>query len=259
MDVGTVLDFVVSGIVWVSMPVKILFAFFILCFAAAAILVAKRGKRRLYKGREAWAAAHGLTYMSDEDSAMHERFGEFCGEFSMLNVGENRYAFNIMTGTWAGAEDKNDTLVGGRRNPEVCAFDYHYTLGSEQQRAHMTFSAVVVACPMPLKPLFISPEGFFDKFAEHVGAEEIHFESAEFNRAFHVKSSDKRWANALIDQRMMEFLLKMPRFHVEFSGTHIMVLSSQFSLEEFSSAIELACGIVARMPDYLVREQLGQN
>lgn len=40
------------------------------------------------------------------------------------------------------------------------------------------------------------------------GLRDIEFESEEFNRAFTVKCDDRRFANALIDGRMMAWLLE---------------------------------------------------
>ena len=51
-------------------------------------------------------------------------------------------------------------------------------------------------------------EGLFDRMAGALGFDDIDFESVEFSRRFHVKSSDKRFAYDLIDAGMMQFLLQ---------------------------------------------------
>jgi hypothetical protein len=177
-------------------------------------------------------------------------------EFSCLQEGHSRYGYNVMRGTWS--EPGDAPLPGGRTELPVCAFDYRYVTGSGKNQQTHTFSAVVVDSPIPLKPLLIRPENFFDKVAEFFGAEDINFESAEFSREFYVKSPDKRWAYDVISQRMMEFLLNVPRFHVQFAVTRIMVWrSSTFKTADFGSAVRLARGMLERLPDYLVKQQLG--
>lgn len=230
-------------------------AFFILVVAAVIVGgICYSSKRR--KDLAAWAAVNGLSFNPDKDSAMDARFGEF----SCLQEGHSRYAYNIMTGSWSDPGDKDAPLPDGLTELAVCAFDYQYVVGyGKNQQTHI-FSVVVADSPIPLQPLLIRPEGFFDKVAEFFGADEIKFESAEFSRKFFVKSPDKRWAYDVIDQRMMEFLLNVPQFHVQLSTTHIMAWrSSTFNPESFGSAIRLIRGMLVRMPDYLVQQQLGKS
>ena len=119
----------------------------------------------------AWATAHGLGFSPDRDSQMVYR----CPTFNCLTQGDNRYAYNIITGRLA--------------NRELRAFDYHYETYStdskgRRQTHHHSFSAVVLSSAVPLKPLFIRPEGFFDKVTEFFGFDDIDFESAAFSRKF---------------------------------------------------------------------------
>lgn len=235
--------------------VEILVGLFIVIVAVViAVGIFCSAQRR--KELAAWAAANGLSFSPASDSSMDVRFGEF----SCLDEGHDRYADSIMTGEWADPDDRNHPLPGsGLTGLAVCAFDYHYTTGSGKNQQTHSFSAVVAASPLPLEPLLIRPEGVFDKVAEFFGADDIDFESAEFSRQFFVKSPDKRWAYAVVDQRMMAFLLAVPRYHVQFTRTHIMAWgSSTFSAAEFGSAVRLIRGMLERLPDYLVRQQTGK-
>ena len=213
--------------------------------AAVAIVVVgfyMSAQRR--KELSAWAVTNGLSFSSGNDRGMENRFSDF----DCLRQGHSRYAYNVMSGMW--------TEPGDEARFSVCAFDYHYETGSGKNHHTYTFSAVVVASPIPLRPLFIRPEGFFDKVSEFFGADDIDFESAEFSREFYVKSPDKRWAYDVIHQRMMEFLMGEPRFHIQFSTRHIMAWrSSTFSAAEFGSAVRLIRGMLERMPGYVVRQQ----
>jgi hypothetical protein len=193
-----------------------------------------------------WGAAHGLAFSPAKDASMESRFPAF----SCLRTGDHRYAYNLLTGKWA--------------DRDYLSFDYQYETHSSSskggtQTQHHYFSAVVLSSPVPLKPLSIRPEGLFDKLAEFFGFEDIHFESAEFSRTFHVKSPDKKWAYDVIHQRTMEFMLGMPRFSLQFEGhSAIAWRHSTFKTQDFEQAAEMIKGILDRLPDYLVQQQMSQ-
>ena len=96
-----------------------------------------------------------------------------------------------------------------------------------------------------------------DKVSEFVGFDDIDFESAEFSRKFYVKSHDKRWAYDIIHPLMMEYLLAMPVFTIQFDLNRIMAHRDKvFSIADFERAIDLVEGIIQRFPDYLVKQQI---
>ncbi|MHC4671260.1 MAG: hypothetical protein ACYTBZ_02140, partial [Planctomycetota bacterium] len=120
------------------------------------------------------------------------------------------------------------------------------------------FSAVLINSGLPLKPLVIRPERFFDKITEFFGYDDIDFELNEFSRKFYVKSPDKKWAFDVIHQATMEFLLECPTFNLDFQGPYVLAYrSSTFDIEEFSAAIAVIEGILDRFPEYLLRELKG--
>ena len=199
------------------------------------------------KELEAWAASQGLSFNPDKDWSMKERYSAF----SCLRRGSNEYAYNIIQGT--------------KEECPVCAFDYHYETYStdskgNRQTHHHYFSTLIQEIQLPLKPLFIRTEHFFDKVTEFLGHDDIDFESSEFSRKFYVKSPDKKWAFDVIQQSTMEFLLAQPRFAVEFQGNLIMAYrDSTFDIVDFTAAFNVIKGILDRLPDYLLRELKGEK
>jgi hypothetical protein len=210
---------------------------FIAAFIVIAIVSANMRARRR-RELAAWARSRGLRFNSGRDDAMEDRFPEF----SCLQRGSRRYAYNLIHGEWSGRK--------------TTAFDYHYETSSGDSTTHHHFSAVILGSELPLKELFIRPEGFFDRIKESVGFDDIDFESAEFSRRFYVKARDRKWAYDVIHARTMEFLLSKPEFTIEF-GTYSVIAyrSSTFHISEFESAAEVIRGILDRMPEYL-RDQL---
>jgi len=202
---------------------------------------AEQRKKRLI----AWAASKGLRYDAGKVRGLDDRFPEF----DCLRQGSDRYADNVMQGAW-----------GERR---ILAFDYHYKTTSTDskgrtQTSHHSFSAVIAHSDLPLRPLLIRPEGFFDKVGEFFGYDDIDFESAEFSRRFYVKSPDRKWAYDVLHQRTMEFLLQAPTFTLRFApGAVIAYDSSDFSVSKFEAAAEVIRGVLDRLPEYVVRQQRG--
>ncbi len=193
-------------------------------------------KRR--KELAAWAHSKALRFDRAKNHGMDGRFGEF----KCLCRGHSRYAYNVMTGDWSGLP--------------ITAFDYHYTTGSGKNRSEHHFSAAIVKAPIPLKPLYIRREHFFDKLTEFFGYDDIDFESAEFSRRFYVKSRDKRWAYDVIHQRMMDYLLSAPEFAVQFDFGHVIAWRSRrFKTTDFEVAIEHVRAILDQLPEYVVRQQ----
>jgi hypothetical protein len=192
-----------------------------------------------------WAEARGLSFRPDNDSGYDSRFG-----FACLNQGDNRYAYNIMEGRYAGRP--------------ICAFDYHYQTYSTDSKGNRTthhhyFSAVVIETGLPLKPLRIREENFFDKVGEFFGFDDIDFESHEFSTTFHVSSPDRKWAFDVLPQVTMEFLLKAPRFSLEMKESRLIAYrGSTFGASSFEAALDVAGGVLDRLPTYLLRELKGE-
>jgi hypothetical protein len=221
--------------------------FLILGLAAVAGLAIYQYYRSQQRKQElaALAARYGWLYQPGKDRGMESRFGAF----SCLQKGSNRYAYNILEGKYTGRS--------------ICGFDYHFETYStdskgNRQTHHHYFSAVVLDTQLPLKPLIIRPEGFFDKIGEFFGMDDIDFESDEFSRQFHVTSPDRRWAFDVIHQETMEFLLAAPRFKIELAGPRVIAYRSNcFDPDEFEHALEVSAGIIDRLPNYLLREWKG--
>lgn len=220
---------------------------FVLFFGIAALvlIVAVYGYLQAQKRKGeliAWAESRGLSYSPVNDYSFDERFANH----SCLCQGSARYAYNIMEG-------RIDTRV-------VCAFDYHYETHStdskgNQETSHHHFSAVVVESEVPLKPLFIRREGFFDKIGAFLGFDDIDFESAEFSREFCVKAPDKRWAFDVLHQRAMEFLLASPRFTLDFQPDGVLVTGSGcFQPTQFDDAVRVVNGLLDMLPHSVVQE-----
>ncbi|HHT9130083.1 MAG TPA: hypothetical protein ACFYEC_04365 [Candidatus Brocadiaceae bacterium] len=188
----------------------------------------------------AWAQSKGLQFNSARHYGSDYRFPTF----SCFQQGSSSYACNVITGSIA--------------DREFLGFDY--SSNTPGKRADHRFSAIILQSPILLKPLLIRPEKFIDKITEFAGFNDIHFESAEFNRKFNVKSPDKRWAYDVIHPRMMEFLLASPVFTIQLNLTQIMASRNHtFSVSDYESAVGVIEGMLDRLPEYLLKQQQGTS
>ena len=211
-------------------------------FCSAPYLYGQWMSARRRNHLEKWAASKGLTFSPEKDRSMES----LCPDLVELQRGSDRYACNIMKGKCSGRP--------------FLAFDYHYTYKQGRSYGHHHFSVVAVPCGLPLKPLFITSEDLSSRISTAAGSEDINFESAEFSRRFFVKAEDRRWAYDVLHARTMEFLLEQnPRFQIQLGGRHVYAWrTTGFRPADFECAIETACGILDRLPEYLV-EKLRDN
>ena len=224
----------------------ILIVLVILAFIGLAVLGWWMKEQRR-KALAAFAASHGLRFEAGHDASLEDRFPDF----DCLRRGSRRYGYNRLRGQWNGRE--------------VLAFDYHYATHSTDSKGrrkthHHHFSAVILRSNLPLRPLLIRPEGFFDKVKDFFGFEDIDFESAEFSRKFFVKSPDRKWAYDVLHTRAMQMLLDSPTFHIQFSTSHVIACRSRtFSVADFAAAAGVIEQLLDGLPEYVVRQQTGRG
>jgi hypothetical protein len=218
-------------------PVLFFILFIGIAIAAAIISNILNQKRR--RELEAVAQRLGLSFSPEKDYSMATRF-EF---LKHLDRGSNRYAYNIISGTFQGHE--------------VIAFEYHYETKSHSSKGgtrtqHHHISACLLLLPGIFPELTIAKEGFFSKIAQAFGYDDIDFESAEFSRAFCVRSPDKRFAYDVCNTGMMEYLLANRELVIEIDR-NVLSLAFETTLRPDAFELNLVRLVELRqlMPDYL--------
>jgi hypothetical protein len=213
----------------------------IVAFVVIAIVAMIYGNIQAQKRREGLAELAqrlNLSFNPDNDYGIPDRFG-FLKQFDQ---GENRYATNIMGGTY--------------QQNQVLAFDYHYeTVTHDKDGTHRQdhwFSFFILTVPAMFPDLTIRREGFFTKIAEVFGYQAIKFESAEFSNTFCVRSPDKKFAYDVCNAKMMEYLLANRDLSVEIEN-QVLALSfnSRIALEQFETNLQRLIEIRSRLPEYL--------
>ncbi|MBI4260072.1 MAG: hypothetical protein HY658_05855 [Actinobacteria bacterium] len=170
-------------------------------------------KKRRREEFQRMAHQLGLQYSASDP------FGLLGLPFSLFSKGDGRGIENVVWGTWQGLDLKE--------------FDYWYyeeTTDSEGHRSktYYRFSCAVTEIAALCSPLSISRENVFTRLADRLGFQDIDFELGEFNRAFQVKSKDRKFAYDFVDQRMMQWLLSAGKgWSFETSGPYLVCFSSR--------------------------------
>jgi Protein of unknown function (DUF3137) len=198
-------------------------------------IAARKRRQELF----ALATRLGLNFSLDNDYGLAERF-EFLDK---LAQGSNRYASNVLSGNY-------------RENP-VLAFDYHYETYSTdskgtRQTHHHYFSFFILLLPLSFPELKITREGLLSKIAQALGYEDIDFESAEFSRAFCVRSKDRKFAYDVCNPQMMEYLLGNRDLSIEIERQALaLAFNTRLSAAEIETNLQRLLEIRLRLPDYL--------
>jgi hypothetical protein len=159
-----------------------------------------------------------------------------------LAQGDNRYATNVFSGSY--------------RQYEVLAFDYHYETQTHDKNGthteHHWFSFFILTLPALFPDLTIRREIFFTKVAEVFGYQDIKFESAEFSRAFCVRSPDKKFAYDVCNAKMIEYLLANRDLSIEIENEVIaLAFNTRISVEQIELNLQRLVEIRSRLPEYL--------
>ena len=213
-------------------------------FVAVLVVVAIGGiinnivQRKRREGLFELAQRLNLNFDEGQDFGIPGRFGFL----KQLDQGDNRYATNVLSGTY--------------QQYEVLAFDYHYQTyyydKNGRHTEHHWFSFFILTLPVSFPDLTIRRENFFTKVAEVFGYQDIKFESAEFSKTFLVRSPDKKFAYDVCNVKMMEYLLANRDLSIEIENEVIaLVTGARLAVEQFELNLQRLIEIRSRLPEYL--------
>lgn len=199
-----------------------------------SLLQARKRREDLF----ALAQRLNLGFDGGDDREIADRFS-FLKE---LAQGSNRYATNVLSGNY--------------QQNEILAFDYHYETYTHDKNGthteHHWFSFFILMLPASFPELTIRREGFFTKIAEVFGYGDINFESAEFSKAFNVRSPDKKFAYDVCNAQMMEYLLANRDLSLEIENDALaLAFTTRLSVEQIEANLQRLVAIRARLPEYL--------
>jgi len=215
--------------------IPILFVVIVIAAAIYNYIAAEKRRQALYE----MARRLGLRFSAGEDYAIPDHYAFL----DHLNQGENRYAFNVMSGAY----QQNEVLI----------FDYHYETHSTDSKGNRTtsdyyLSFLILLLPVDFPKLKISREGLLSKIAQAFGYDDIDFESAEFSRVFCVRSPDKKFAYDVCNASMIEYLLANCDMSIEIERNALALLfKKRLAVERVEFDLQRLLEIRLRLPEYL--------
>ena len=195
-------------------------------------------QRKRREGLFELAQRLNLDFHGGQDDGIPGRFGFL----KQLAQGDDRYAVNVLSGNY--------------QQNEILAFDYHYaTYHTDKNGTHKDdhwFSFFILTLPAVFPDLTIRRENFLTRVAEVFGYQDIKFESAEFSRAFNVRSPDKKFAYDVCNAKMMEYLLANHDLSIEIENEVIaLAFNTRLSVEQIEFNLQRLVEIRSRLPEYL--------
>jgi hypothetical protein len=215
------------------MAVLVVLVVFAVLSAAGTIAALLRAKRA--SQIDDIASSAGLQY-SQSDPFDCTRVN-----FHLFARGDGRGAENVM---W---RDSNDGHV-------FRVFDYWYYDEYKGERGQVNKVYHRSSCALALvgsswPDIMIVREGLFGKVLTKIAGDDIDFESDEFNRLFAVHCHDRRFASALLDAQMLDFLLTTKgELNFELKGRWLLVWTEPLNPKLMPGLLGVAEKFVGHIP-----------
>lgn len=111
----------------------------------------------------------------------------------------------------ASVRDVETTAIGRWRGYEVAVIDYWYAPTSDTSADdEVRFVCALLPVPPSWPRTLVVPERLATLLGAALLGSDPGTESDAFNRSFAIRTDDRRFASALLDQRMIEWLLSLP-------------------------------------------------
>ena len=139
--------------------------------------------------------------------------------FKLFSQGDGRRVELVISGTHNGLPMR--------------MFDYWYYDDSSngqggRSRSYHRFTCGLLTIPAACPPLRLGHEDFMTRLGDHLGLHDVELEYDDFNRRFRVKCGEQKFAFALLDGQMMQWLLEAGSFEsVEVVGPWILLAGKQ--------------------------------
>jgi hypothetical protein len=142
-------------------------------------------------------------------------------------------------------QDVENVLEGTWRGEWVVAFEYRWATEDREQR----YSAAILPARPAWPRLLVKGETGLTRLARDAGLGDVETEWEAFNRAFEVRAGDPRFATALLDARMMEWLMALePRYGFEVAEGRLLAYRAQVAPWEIEQVLETALAFRERIP-----------
>ena len=223
--------FVVLVVAMRFAPYRVEMTVFALVVVVGALL-AWRARARADRLRT-WAKVTGWAWWGSDDQSL----AQMCHHDPF--VGGPQRVSEAMRGTYGGREAVSFVTTIGGRDATQLVTDLSglggSSLGSRRNDQQVRIHVVAVRLPMWLPMVDVVPETLGVKIEKATGAQDLQFESDQFNRAYRVQARDERAAYALIQPVLMERLLRDDALSVAWRTDGTWVVSWQYGTTDLDS------------------------
>lgn len=221
------------------------FRLFLVLFGLILVVIIVLGviqyfvRRRKIAHLIAVAAQRGWHY-TPKDRALVDRF-----DGAPFGSGYGRRARHVLEGTYRG------------RN--ILAFEYTYKessgTGDDSRESTYYFTVAALATPAVRPKLQVTREGMGRKLLGLVGIRDLQLESEEFNKTFHIRTDNDKFAYDILHPRMMEWMLADGRamttpFRFERADL-VTWKSGPIEMSTVDWLLDFICDVMDRTPDFV--------
>ncbi|MEY2422549.1 MAG: hypothetical protein QOI95_2616 [Acidimicrobiaceae bacterium] len=161
--------------------------------------------------------------------------------FQLFTRGDGRGAENVM---WREPGDGHVYRVF-----DFWYYDEYKGEGGKVERIYHRSSCAMALVGSSWPDITVAREGMFEKVLTKIAADDINFESEEFNRLFAVRCRDRRFANALVDAQMLDFLLTTKgELNFELKGRWLLVWTDPIKPKLMPGLLGVAERFVGHIP-----------
>jgi hypothetical protein len=227
----------------VASGVVLLFAAFLVIAVIAVVLSYLAAKKRREE-LSAYAATQGWRFEVEEPLLVDRFTGPPFG------LGFGRRAYNV--------------LYGSHDGRDLVSFDYEYKTQSSDGKQTTTtvhvFSVLALSMGVLMPPLSVDPENFLDRFVGRLTGNDIDLESDDFNRAFTVSCTDRKFASDVLHPQMMEYLLQHRQLGWRFEQDSMLVIArGKRTPAQIEATIQVMDAITDLVPEFVWLRLKGQG
>ena len=211
----------------------------VIVVAGAAVvggyLISRQITQRRRAALIAVASSLGFRYAPDDP------FDTVDLPFALFRRGDGRGVENVLWG------------VAGNLAVRLCDY-WYYDESTDSKggrhRSYHRFSCATTSIAAYVPGITVGRENVLTRLGGALGFDDIEFESEEFNRAFRVKSEDRKFAFDLIDARMMAFLLDASSgCTFEVVGSDLLCATRRVRPAELPSLVQVLQSFHAHVPN----------
>jgi hypothetical protein len=219
----------------VASGVVLLFAAF-LAIAVVVVVLSYLAAKKRREELASYAAARGWRFEVEQPLLVDRFTGPPFG------LGFGRRAYNV--------------LFGSHDGRDLVSFDYEYKTQSsdgKQTTTHVhVFSVLGLSMGVLMPPLSVDPENFLDRFVGRLTGNDIDLESDEFNRAFTVSCTDRKFASDVLHPQMMELLLQHRQLGWRFEQDSMLVIArGRRTAAQIEATIQVMDAITDLVPEFV--------